>query len=109
MHDKHANLNFLFDLFDLDGSGEMERPEMKVLMRTLDKAAFKVGITPRPAREQEIEKLSEDMFRLADAVGCCTASTLRAAPSGVHCVGALCRMGEETSVARNSWCGHVTT
>ena len=75
MHDKHANLNFLFDLFDLDGSGEMERPEMKVLMRTLDKAAFKVGITPRPAREQEIEKLSEDMFRLADAVGCCTAST----------------------------------
>ena len=108
MHDKHANLNFLFDLFDLDGSGEMERPEMKVLMRTLDKAAFKVGITPRPAREQEIEKLSEDMFRLADVVGCCTASTSSVGCSLCWCT-ALCRMGEETSVARNSWCGHVTT
>ena len=42
---------------------------MAMLMRTLDKAAFKVGITPRPASESEIKQLTDNMFKLADADG----------------------------------------
>lgn len=55
--------------------------EMTLLMYKLDSAAFKIGITPRPATDSELKQLTEEMFKEADMV----------------------RRLHPTSLARSSW------
>lgn len=56
----------MFNLYDYDRSGSVTKDEMQLLLYTLGRASFCVGLLEAPPTHEDITTLTKSMFQKAD-------------------------------------------